>query len=107
MKGNHNFTALILIVLTILVTALMVFAEEERTPYGDYRECCGAYGVCKEEMSPKDAEKAITRYFSSKGMRIGKIQHRGRFVEAEIYRNGKMMDKVIFDRKTGRIRSAY
>lgn len=84
-----------------------VYAQEHRTPYGDYQEWCGAYGVCKDDMSPEDAETAITRYFSSRGLRVGRIQHRGRFVEAEIYRNGRMTDRIIFDRKTGRMRSAY
>lgn len=96
-----------LLTIFFVFIPLSIFAQEHRTPYGDYQEWCGAYGVCKDDMSPKDAETAITRYFSSKGLRVGRIQHRGRFVEAEIYRNGRMTDRIIFDRKTGRMRSAY
>lgn len=97
----------LIIFISMVVLIISLFAQETRIPYGDYQECCGAYGVCRDDMSQRDAEIAITRYFSLKGMRVGRIQHRGRFVEAEIYRNSKMMDRIIFDRKTGRMRSVY
>lgn len=96
-----------ILISVILFSAASPYAQEHNTPYGNYQEWCGAYGVCKDDMSPKDAETVITRYFSSKGLRVGRIQHRGRFVEAEVYRNGRMTDRIIFDRKTGRMRSAY
>ncbi|MFN3479081.1 MAG: hypothetical protein ACK415_01740 [Thermodesulfovibrionales bacterium] len=104
-KGD--FKLLSLLTLLFVFFSFSIFAQEHRTPYGDYQEWCGAYGVCKNDMSAEDAETAITRYFSSKGLRVGRIQHRGRFVEAEIYRNGRLTDRIIFDRKTGRMRSAY
>lgn len=58
-------------------------------------------------MGPEESERTIKGYFSSKGLRVGRIQHRGRFIEAEVYKNNKMIDRIIFDRKTGRIRSVY
>lgn len=110
MVGSICYRAMVVglsILISMAIFSISLFAQETRTPYGDYQEWCGAYGVCKDDMSPKDAEIAITRYFSSKGMRVGRIQHRGRFVEAEVYRNGRMMDRIILDRKTGRMRSVY
>lgn len=106
----HIDKALNFNLLTVLISLFLFIAlshAQDRTPYGDYQEWCGAYGVCKHDMSQKDAEIAITRYFSSRGMSVRNVQHRGRFVEAEVYRNSRMMDRIIFDRKTGRIRSVY
>ena len=40
-----------------------------------------------------------------RGYSLGNVSHKGRFIEAEVLDNNKQVDKVIFDRKTGRIRS--
>lgn len=82
-------------------------ASDHVTPYGDYSQWCSAYGTCKENLGPKEAEKAILRYFADKRLRAANIQHKGRFIEAEIYDDGSLVDKVLFDRKTGRMRSTY
>lgn len=102
------FSYLLIVFLSLVfLVARDIFAQEDHIPYGDYHERCGAYGVCKDDMSQRDAETAIKRYFSSKGLKVGRLQHRGRFVEAEIYRNGRLSDRIIFDRRTGRMRSIY
>ncbi len=75
------------------------------TPYGDYCRECTAYGSCKETLPPKKAMTAISSYYRDKGYTVGEVRHKGRFIEAEIYEGSRLVDKVIFDRKTGRIRS--
>ena len=75
------------------------------TPYGDYCSKCATYGTCKAPLPPVEAIAAIEQYYTDRGYRVGHVRHRGRFIEAEIYRNNKRVDKVLFDRKTGRIRS--
>jgi hypothetical protein len=105
--GHSGMLILTLLLFTISVDTGYLYAQEHRTPYGEYQDWCGAYGVCKEDMSPREAEMAIERYFSSKGLRVGRIQHRGRFIEAEVYRGNRLTDRIIFDRKTGRMRSVY
>ena len=50
---------------------------------------------------------ALDRYYRDKGYRVGTIYHKGRFIEAEIFKNNREVDKVLFDRKTGRLRSIY
>jgi hypothetical protein len=42
-----------------------------------------------------------------RGYQVGHVRHKGRFIEAEIYDRNRLVDKVLFDRKTGRIRSVY
>lgn len=100
---RYLFTSL---VFALAVPALC-FAAEKTCTYGDYSHWCSAYGICKEDIGQKDAEKAIKRYFSSRGLNASNMRHRGRFVEVEIYKDEKLYDKVLFDRKTGRLRSIY
>ena len=89
-------------------SAMPAYAEENRvTPYGDYCTECTNYGTCKEMLSPEDALHALASYYHGKGYRVGQVYHKGRFMEADIYKDDKLVDKVLFDRKTGRLRSIY
>jgi len=75
------------------------------TPYGDYCKECTTYGTCKDPIPPQAAISAIENYYREKGYVVGRVRHKGRFIEAEIYEDNRLVDKVLFDRKTGRIRS--
>ncbi|MEJ2684583.1 MAG: hypothetical protein P8Z71_09330 [Candidatus Sulfobium sp.] len=77
------------------------------TPYGDYCKECTSYGVCRDVMPVKESINAMSKYYRQKGYTVGNVYHKGRFIEADIYKNGKQVDKVLFDRKTGRLRSIY
>lgn len=94
------------IAFMMILTAVCATSEGV-TPYGDYSQWCSAYGICKEDLGPQEAENIIERYFASKGLTAANIRHKGRFIEVDIYRNNRPFDKVLFDRKTGRIRSTY
>lgn len=96
------------IFITALFLSIGLFAhagEDTVTPYGDYCKECTTYGTCKDPLPPKEAIAAIGTYYRDKGYTVGKVQHKGRFIEAEIYEGNRLVDKVLFDRKTGRIRS--
>lgn len=95
------------VLFMLMSPSLLYGASGSGMPYGDYLQWCTAYGTCKENLGPKEAESAISQYFSSKGLTAKKMYHKDRFIEAEIYSNDRLYDKVIFDRKTGRIRSTY
>jgi len=99
--------AIIVAVLVIGVAGLVFGGDGSVTPYGDYCQYCSAYGICKGDIEPQEAERAIEGYFSSKGLKAAHIRYRERFIEAEIYKDNRVVDKIIFDRKTGRIRSIY
>jgi hypothetical protein len=82
-------------------------AGDAVTPYGDYCKECTTYGKCKTPLTPKQAIDAIEQYYGDKGYVVKNKQHKGRFVEAEIHDETKLVDKVLFDRHTGRFRSIY
>lgn len=92
--------------MIVLFTAAVTHAGDN-VPYGDYSGMHSAYGISKANLKPKEAEAAIERYFAGKGLRALNMRHKGRFIEADIYRGSAPFDKILFDRKTGRIRSTY
>jgi hypothetical protein len=99
--------------IIMVVLALMVSAGAAQafpgyvTPYGDYCREYNRYGACREAIPPQEAMKAIDRYYREKGYRIRTFTPRGRFIEVDVYKDDRQVDKVIFDRKTGRLRSVY
>lgn len=93
--------------LVLMTSGVGLAFHEHVTPYGDYCREYSNYGTCKESIPPQEAMRAIDRYYREKGYWISTFTHRGRFIEADVFKNDRQVDKVIFDRKTGRLRSAY
>ena len=92
----------------LLIAAFSSFGGEGPvTPYGDYCKDCAVYGACKDPIPPGAAVQSLKKYYEARGYRLGEVYHKGRFIEAEIFQDSKQVDKVIFDRKTGRVRSVY
>ncbi|GAB4534854.1 MAG: hypothetical protein Fur0020_01790 [Thermodesulfovibrionia bacterium] len=58
-------------------------------------------------MSDDDARKAMFEYYHRKGFDIEIDRIEGRFIRAKIKERGRIVDVIIFDRKTGRMRSIY
>jgi hypothetical protein len=79
------------------------------TPYGDFCPNCSVYGVRykHKEIRHDKAIEAIRAYFAKRGFTIGGVRGIGRFIKVDVYRKGELVDRVVFDRKTGRIRSIY
>lgn len=99
---------LIIIIGVMLSLAAGAHAFERGiTPYGDFCPACTRYGICKEDLSHKEAVSAIKTYFSNKHLTVGHVKRRGRFIIVDIYRENTLVDRVLFDRKTGRLRSIY
>lgn len=84
---------------------------QENAPYGDY--CPGSwrgwYGARKKVLTLREAKAIFTEYFSRYGdTKVVNIQERKRFFIAEIRdKNDSIVDIVILDKRTGRIRSIY
>lgn len=77
------------------------------TPYGDYCPRCTDYGTCKSQLGHDDARKAMFDYYHKKGLTVEIMRKRGRFIKAKIKEKGEVVDVIIFDRRTGRVRSIY
>jgi len=93
-------------IIFLLLLVGFAYADEGMiTPYGDNCKKCTIYGTCKAPIPAGKALNAIEQYYRDKGYSVKKVQHKGRFIQAEIYNGHRLVDKVLFDRKTGRIRS--
>ena len=80
----------------------------EGGPYGDY--CAGPrwgwYGSRRGVDTVKEASRILQDYFSKDGVTVGRVVERQGYFEAAILdRKGKAMDRVIVNRRNGRIRS--
>lgn len=74
-------------------------------PYGESR---GGYGERKVVSSVQEARRTIREYFTGRDVKISDIRERELFFEADVRdRHGALVDKVIVDKRTGRIRSTY
>jgi len=77
------------------------------TPYGDFCTRCSKYGIGSKQVNMQEAIAAMKHYFKTKGLNVKDVKGRGRFLKAEIYKGDLLVDRVLFDRRTGRIRSIY
>ena len=82
-------------------------ANRAVTPYGDFCPRCSNYGMRKESVGMKEAIKAIEHYFIKKGLTIKNIKGGRRFIKVDVYQGDKLVDRILFDKRTGRIRSIY
>lgn len=81
-----------------------------QAPYGDY--CPGYkkkwYGAKITVKTTEEAKKILQEYFSKDEVKIERITERKWFFRAEILdKNDALVDVVIIDKRTGRIRSIY
>lgn len=82
----------------------------EQRPYGGYcrGDRWGWYGARNPVTTMKDARALLERYFEGEGVVIGKISEREGYFEADIKdKKDALVDRVIVDKRTGRIRSIY
>ncbi|MEW6602074.1 MAG: hypothetical protein AB1499_13965 [Nitrospirota bacterium] len=77
------------------------------TPYGDFCPACTKYGSCKTIMTHDAAKKAMIDYYRAKGLNVELEKKSGRFIRAKIIEENRVIDVIIFDRQTGRVRSIY
>ncbi len=88
----------------VLVLSTMALAGPV-TPYGDFCPRCSRYGYCKKPLSKTESIEAIRDYYREKGLRTEVVGFHGRFIMVNVYRGKALVDTVIFDRRTGRLRS--
>jgi len=81
-----------------------------KTPYGDY--CPGPhrgwYGAGKQVKTETEARQILEEYFKGEKVVITVVREKDRFFEAEVRdEKNALLDVVIVDKRTGRIRSIY
>ena len=101
---------LIIVLMLLLISFSEAFAgphDKPVTPFGDFCPRCSEYGNCESTMDHDDAKEAMQEYYHKKGMSVEIENKKGRFIRAKIKNENDIVDVIIFDRRTGRIRSIY
>ncbi len=106
MKGLKRFI-IVGIMLTTMTAAGLAADRRPVTPYGDFCPACSRYGFCKIRLTVAQARNALKQYYAQKGFTVKIEEVHGRFIKATVYDRGKIIDKILFDRRSGRIRSIY
>jgi uncharacterized membrane protein YkoI len=89
-------------------SAGVVYAAQggETSPYGGAQS--GSYGEKRQVTSKDEARKILKAYFAKQEVTIGEIVEKDLYYEAEILdKDNKVVDKVIINKRTGRIRSIF
>jgi hypothetical protein len=100
----NGMLAVLIAAVALVVLPPVSYCEEKPSPYGTGSE----YGGKKPVGTAEEAAAALEEYFAGKGLKVGEAREKEFYFEAEIRdRDGKLVDKVIIDKRTGRIRSIY
>jgi hypothetical protein len=90
----------------IFVPSSAYAGQQDEGPYGVSGG--GTYGEKQQVGTKDDARKLLKEYFSNRDVTVGEIREKQYYFEADIVdRSGRLVDKVIVDKRTGRIRSIY
>jgi hypothetical protein len=82
------------------------YRGERFSPYGGPWR--GGYGERRAVRSRGEAQRMLNDYYLRRSMRIGPLRENQFYFEADILdRNNRLMDRVIIDKRSGRIRSIY
>ena len=103
-------SAFIIVLILLLMSFSEAYAwrnEKPVTPYGATCPRCSDYGTCDTPMGHEEAKKAMLDYYHEKGLFVEIMTKRGRFIKAKIKDKNDVVDVIIFDRHTGRVRSIY
>jgi len=66
------------------------------------------YGARRPVTSLEDARKQLAKYFSGRQMTVAEVADRPWRFEADVLDNcGKIVDRVMIDKRSGRVRSIY
>jgi hypothetical protein len=109
-KTMRYISAFIIISMLLLMPFSEAYAWSHNkpvTPYGDNCPRCSDYGTCKSPMGHEEAKGAMLDYYHKKGLSVEIMKKRGRFIKAKIMYKKDVVDIIIFDRHTGRVRSIY
>lgn len=106
MKKEKIMKAIISCVLAVAVVfAFIPSSEGQKRPYGVTE---GNYGQKRPVKTKGEARKILRDFFRGRDVNIGEIRERELFFEAEIRdENGRVIDRVIIDKRTGRARSTF
>jgi hypothetical protein len=109
----------VLFLIAVFITADLTRAEqvnkavlESQPTYGHYWQGTkrGWYGAPREVRTPVEAKQILDQFFMhhDRGVKVVRIRERSHFFVAELISSkGVLIDMILIDKRTGRIRSMF
>lgn len=95
--------------MLLVGTASVCLAQDGPRTYGSGASAAGGeYGQHRPVGSLEDARKVLKEFFGKRGEGVGTVTEKELFFEADVLdAKGVQVDRIILDKRTGRIRSIY
>lgn len=87
----------------LFVPTVESIAGENKLPYGS--SCFSSYGARGKTKSIPNAIGAVRKYFAQRGYYVKLMSHTKWFLTVDIYDNEDIIDTVIVDIRSGKMRS--
>jgi hypothetical protein len=105
---------IIKIALAAAVVAILAASglADERSISGDVLKLAASeekgYGAKAPVATVEEARAALEEHYKGTDLKVGKIEEKELYFEAEVLdKKGEVSDRVVIDKRTGRIRSIY
>ena len=95
---------LTIFLFSIFISTHVYAGQEYITPFGASCPSCATYGYCQRTLTNFQAENNLREYYERKGLNVAVVKQFGRFLEANVYKKDALVEKIILDRRTGRIK---
>lgn len=100
---KYSFSLSVIAVIILLYSSAEAMPKKHAMPFG--ATCYDTYGANNSERSLSGAMIAVRRYFAHRGYKVKLLEHNTRFLKVEISRDTNVVDVIIVDIKSGRMRS--
>ncbi len=87
----------------LFVPTVESIADENKLPYGS--SCFSSYGARGKTKSIPHAIGAVRKYFAQRGYYVKLVSHSKLFLTVDIYNDEDIIDTVIVDIRSGKMRS--
>lgn len=120
-KKDKSIIVFFIIIIVLMSVKIETVESQQRHRMGDRQPVYGdytsgaieqPYGAHRSVKTQEEARLLLEKFFSSNGstnnIKIGRIKEMQNFFEAEILDNQNILiDLIIIDKRTGRLRSVY
>jgi hypothetical protein len=109
MLSGSAFRVALLAVSSVLAVFFLVSAQADDKPsaYGEGADR-SVYGEKHPVRTVEDARENLNEFYSGLGYTVFSIKELELYFEAEVRdKSGKVVDRVVIDKRTGRIRSIF
>ncbi len=104
----RNLMNKIIVILALILLWPGMAVSQSHSPVVGYGSTCrSAMGAPHKHLGINRAFMELQKNFERKGLQIQMISHDRRFIRADILKDSEVIDSIILDTMTGKMRSVY